>query len=212
MPQCQPFKQGAPRIVDHLCDECTAAWTLVRDLLDAAGIEYVLNPYLVRGLDYYTRTVFEFYPAAATGQQDALASGGRYDGLAAAIGQPDAPGVGFAGGLDRVIEQMTTEGEEVATAEIERMAGGEDGAVFLGCEADVGCHAVTVPCRGVGVRRCTRLTNGHSKKFENHVAMTTVFMVHYNFCRVHQTLKMTPAMAAGLTDHPWTIEDVLALM
>lgn len=113
VPQCQPFKQGAPRITEHLCDECSAAWTLVRHLLDAAGIEYVLNPYLVRGLDYYTRTVFEFYPAAATGQQDALASGGRYDGLAAAIGQPDAPGVGFAGGLDRVIEQMTSEGEEV---------------------------------------------------------------------------------------------------
>jgi histidyl-tRNA synthetase len=115
VPQCQPFKHGAPRIIDHLCDECGAAWSLVRDLLDAAGIEYVLNPYLVRGLDYYTRTVFEFYPAAATGQQDALASGGRYDGLAAAIGQPDAPGVGFAGGLDRVIEQMTSEGEEVVT-------------------------------------------------------------------------------------------------
>ena len=115
VPQCQPFKQGAPRITDHLCEECAAAWDLVKKLLDAAGIGYELNPYLVRGLDYYTRTVFEFYPANATGQQDALASGGRYDGLAATIGQPDAPGVGFAGGLDRVIEQMTSEGEEVVS-------------------------------------------------------------------------------------------------
>lgn len=81
--------------------------------MDAAGISYVHNPYLVRGLDYYTRTVFEFYPAAATGQQDALASGGRYDGLAEALGWPGKPGVGFAGGLDRVIDQMTSEGEEV---------------------------------------------------------------------------------------------------
>ena len=113
VPQCQPFKHSAPRIIDHLCDECSAAWTLVRDLLDSAGIEYVLNPYLVRGLDYYTRTVFEFYPAATTGQQDALASGGRYDGLAEALGWPSEPGVGFAGGIDRVIERMATEGEEV---------------------------------------------------------------------------------------------------
>jgi histidyl-tRNA synthetase len=111
--QCQPFKEKAPRITDNLCDECQAAWDLVRSLLDASDIEYVLNPYLVRGLDYYTRTVFEFYPAAATGQQDALASGGRYDGLAAALGWNDTPGVGFAGGLDRITELMASEGEEV---------------------------------------------------------------------------------------------------
>ena len=111
--QCQPFKAGAPRITDHLCDECSAAWAEVRLLLDAAGIEYELNPYVVRGLDYYTRTVFEFYPAGATGQQDALASGGRYDGLAEAEGWPSTPGVGFAAGLDRVTELMVVTGAEV---------------------------------------------------------------------------------------------------
>src|SRR6202140_599594 len=113
VPQCQPFKAGAPRITDHLCDECAAAWTEVRLLLDAAGIEYELNPYLVRGLDYYTRTVFEFYPEDAKGQQDALASGGRYDGLAEAEGWPSTPGVGFAGGVDRVTELMAASGAEV---------------------------------------------------------------------------------------------------
>ncbi|OLB97699.1 MAG: histidine--tRNA ligase [Actinobacteria bacterium 13_2_20CM_2_66_6] len=106
VPQCQPFKAGAPRITDFLCDECAAHWAAVRRLLDAASIEYQHNPYLVRGLDYYTRTVFEFYPGGATGQQDALASGGRYDGLAEAEGWPSTPGVGFAGGLDRVTELM----------------------------------------------------------------------------------------------------------
>ena len=114
VPQCQPFKADAPRITDHLCDECAAHWAAVRRLLDAAGIGYQHNPYLVRGLDYYTRTVFEFYPGGATGQQDALASGGRYDGLAEAEGWPSTPGVGFAGGLDRVIELMAAMGEEVA--------------------------------------------------------------------------------------------------
>ncbi|HEV2141056.1 MAG TPA: histidine--tRNA ligase, partial [Candidatus Dormibacteraeota bacterium] len=104
VPQEQPLKAGAPRITDYLCDECSAHWSSVRRLLDAAGIEYQLNPHLVRGLDYYTRTVFEFYPGGASGQQDALASGGRYDGLAQAIGGQPTPGVGFAGGIDRVTE------------------------------------------------------------------------------------------------------------
>ena len=113
--QDQPFKSAAPKITDHLCADCAAHWALVRRLLDAAGIEYEHNPYLVRGLDYYTRTVFEFYPGGARGQQDALASGGRYDGLAEAEGWPSTPGVGFAGGLDRVIELMAVNGEPVGT-------------------------------------------------------------------------------------------------
>src|SRR5713101_6510847 len=114
VPQCQPFKADAPKIVDNLCPECAEHWGEVRRLLDAAGIEYVLNPYLVRGLDYYTRTVFEFYPGGATGQQDALASGGRYDGLAEAEGWPSTPGVGFAGGIDRVVDLMAAGGQEVS--------------------------------------------------------------------------------------------------
>jgi histidyl-tRNA synthetase len=132
VPQCQPFKAAAPRITDHLCEECSAAWAAVRTLLDAAAIEYQLNPYLVRGLDYYTRTVFEFYPAGAEGQQDALASGGRYDGLAEAEGWPATPGVGFAGGMDRVTELMAASGEEVVAppgAEVVVLPDGElDGA------------------------------------------------------------------------------------
>ena len=107
-----PFKAQAPRITDHLCDECAAHWSAVRSLLDAAGIGYVLNPHLVRGLDYYTRTVFEIFPAGAAGQQDALGGGGRYDGLAEAEGWPATPAVGFASGLDRVTELMAAQGGE----------------------------------------------------------------------------------------------------
>jgi len=110
---CQPFKADAPRITDHLCDECAAHWASVRRLLDAASIEYQLNPYLVRGLDYYTRTVFEMIPTGKTGQQDSVGGGGRYDGLAAAEGWPSTPGVGFAGGLDRVVELMAEGGEAI---------------------------------------------------------------------------------------------------
>jgi len=113
VPQDQPFKANAPKITDNLCDECAAHWTGVQRLLDSAGIEYQLSPYLVRGLDYYTRTVFEIYPGGASGQQDALASGGRYDGLAEAEGWPSTPGVGFAGGIDRVVDLMGASGVEV---------------------------------------------------------------------------------------------------
>jgi histidyl-tRNA synthetase len=112
----QPLKQRAPKITEHLCADCAAHWDAVRRLLDAAAIEYVLNPYLVRGLDYYTRTVFEFYPGGSAGQQDALASGGRYDGLAEAEGWPATPGVGFAGGLDRVVDQLAARNVVVPAA------------------------------------------------------------------------------------------------
>ena len=104
IPHEQPFKAGAPKITDHLCPECAAHWAAVLRMVDAAGIEYQLNPYLVRGLDYYTRTVFELYPGGAAGQQDALGGGGRYDGLAEVEGWPRTPAVGFASGLDRVTE------------------------------------------------------------------------------------------------------------
>jgi histidyl-tRNA synthetase len=116
VPQDQPFKAKAPRITDHLCAECAAAWAAVRRLLDAAGIEYRLDPYLVRGLDYYTRTVFELFPANGGGAQDALGGGGRYDGLAQAEGWPPTPGVGFASGLDRVVELVQAAGTEVSAA------------------------------------------------------------------------------------------------
>jgi len=143
VPQCQPFKADAPKIVDNLCDECAEHWGEVRRLLDAAGIEYVLNPYLVRGLDYYTRTVFEFYPGGATGQQDAVASGGRYDGLAEDLNWPSTPGVGFAGGLDRVTELMAakTDGRPIAP-------GAE---VLVLPEGDLPVEAATVAraCRAV---------------------------------------------------------------
>jgi histidyl-tRNA synthetase len=109
-----PYKAKAPRITDHLCDECRAHWRTVQRLLEAAEIGFELNPYLVRGLDYYTRTVFEFFPGGAAGQQDALGGGGRYDGLAEAEGWPSTPAVGFASGLDRVTDLMAEKGAVVA--------------------------------------------------------------------------------------------------
>ena len=143
VPQDQPFKADAPRVTNHLCDECSAAWAAVRRLLDAAHIKYHLDPYLVRGLDYYTRTVFEFYPAGPTSAQGALAAGGRYDGLAEAEGWPSTPGVGFASGLDRVTELVAASGAEVIAAPAAEVVVLADG------DLDVAAAEVARICRAV---------------------------------------------------------------
>ena len=115
------FKDGAPRVADHLCSDCARHWELVQRSLNAAKIDYEPNPYLVRGLDYYTRTVFEFFPGGRSGQQDALGGGGRYDGLAEAEGWASTPAVGFASGLDRVTELIAATkiaGADLPAAEV----------------------------------------------------------------------------------------------
>jgi histidyl-tRNA synthetase len=109
----QELLAGAPLIDAYLCDECREAFAVVRRLLDAAGIEYTVNPRIVRGLDYYTRTAFEFWHGAIGSQQNALGGGGRYDGLAADLGWPETPGVGFAAGLDRTVAMLAEERVEV---------------------------------------------------------------------------------------------------
>jgi histidyl-tRNA synthetase len=97
---------GAPRSSDHLCDECRAHFRGVLDLLDALGVRHVVDHRLVRGLDYYTRTAFEFVIAGREGQQQALGGGGRYDGLAELLGGRSTPGIGFGIGLDRTVLAM----------------------------------------------------------------------------------------------------------
>ncbi|MEA2476050.1 MAG: histidyl-tRNA synthetase [Actinomycetota bacterium] len=94
--------EGAPLISEHLCSDCRAHFGAVTDLLDVAGVSYTLEPRLVRGLDYYTRTTFEFV-ASGLGAQDSVGGGGRYDGLAEALGGPRLPGIGFALGADRIL-------------------------------------------------------------------------------------------------------------
>jgi len=101
VPADQRFKADAPRIVDHLDAACAAAFEAVKAGLRALDIPFALNPTLVRGLDYYTRTVFEGWHESLGGAQNALVGGGRYDGLAAELGFRSTPGMGFAIGLDR---------------------------------------------------------------------------------------------------------------
>jgi histidyl-tRNA synthetase len=101
---------AAPRITDHLCVPCAEHFAAVRAHLDGMGVAYRLEPGLVRGLDYYTRTAFEFYRRGEAGQQQALGGGGRYDGLIELMGGKRTPGIGFALGLDRVILALAAAG------------------------------------------------------------------------------------------------------
>jgi histidyl-tRNA synthetase len=104
------FVLDAPVISDHLCDACATHFAAVRASLDAAGVAYEHDPRLVRGLDYYTRTAFEFAAGSLSQAQATVCAGGRYDGLAETLGGPPTPGVGFALGLDRVLLAMEGEG------------------------------------------------------------------------------------------------------
>jgi histidyl-tRNA synthetase len=101
---------AAPKSTDHLCDACRAHFRSVLDLLDALGLRHVVDHRLVRGLDYYTRTTFEFVIAGREGQQQALGGGGRYDGLAELLGGRPTPGIGFGIGLDRTVLAMEEQG------------------------------------------------------------------------------------------------------
>jgi histidyl-tRNA synthetase len=102
VPEDQPIIATLPTIKDSLDQESEKHFAAVTTALDAAGVPYELNPRLVRGLDYYTRTTFEF-THGGLGAQNALLGGGRYDGLSESIGGPKAPGIGFAMGLDRLV-------------------------------------------------------------------------------------------------------------
>jgi histidyl-tRNA synthetase len=99
---CQQIIATAPGSADHLCPECAEHFAAVRGWLDRLGFAYDMDPRLVRGLDYYTRTVFEL-ASSDLGSQDTLIGGGRYDGLVEMLGGPPTPGIGFAGGLERLV-------------------------------------------------------------------------------------------------------------
>jgi histidyl-tRNA synthetase len=114
VPEDQPIIETLPRIADYLDDASKAHFAAVLAALDACGVPYTMNPRLVRGLDYYTRTTFEF-THGDLGAQNALLGGGRYDGLSEMIGGPKAPGIGFAMGLDRLILTLQEAEKKSAT-------------------------------------------------------------------------------------------------
>ena len=147
-PEVRAQLENAPVMTDYLCAECKAHYDTVRGLLDDLGIPFTDAPRLVRGLDYYTRTTYEF-DHALLGAQSGIGGGGRYDGLSEDIGGPPLPGIGFAVGLDRIVLAM----------EAERAAAGEPAAatacqvfgVPLGAEAHADVLTLMTNLRRRGV-------------------------------------------------------------
>jgi len=112
-PGCLAIRHTAPRMVDYLCEDCRAHFDRVLALLAAEGVAPRLQPYMVRGLDYYVRTAFEIV-APGLGAQNAIGGGGRYDGLVRALGGPDIGGIGFALGMERLAMVLDAEGAAMA--------------------------------------------------------------------------------------------------
>ena len=108
-PICSAIAKGAPKTIDFLCPDCKAHFDTLTNLLDGIGIDYVVDPAIVRGLDYYTRTVFEFI-ADGIGAQSTVCGGGRYDGLVEELGGAPMPAIGFAMGITRVILALRAQG------------------------------------------------------------------------------------------------------
>ncbi len=99
---CKKITENAPKILDYLCDDCKIHFEKVKKLLTVSGVEYKINPEIVRGLDYYTRTVFEFV-SGEIGAQSTVCGGGRYDGLIKELGGSEVSGIGFAVGIERLL-------------------------------------------------------------------------------------------------------------
>ena len=109
---CKVINKDAPKILDHLCEACKTHFEEVKACLDLAGVEYEIDPRIVRGLDYYSRTVFEFV-STSIGAQGTVCGGGRYDGLIEQLGGKPTPAVGFAAGIERLLMVMEQSGVEI---------------------------------------------------------------------------------------------------
>ena len=127
-PDCHALAEGAPKTVDHLCQSCENNFAMLKQALDAMNIDYVVDSSIVRGLDYYTGTVFEFI-AEGIGAQSTVCGGGRYDGLVSSLGGPDLPGIGFGMGITRLILAM----RELGLDNIE----GEKPLIYIAALGDV---------------------------------------------------------------------------
>ena len=111
-PVCSKLAKNAPKVIDFLCDDCKEHFEGVKSHLDSAGIKYTVNPQIVRGLDYYTRTVFEFV-SGDIGAQSTVCGGGRYDGLIGQMGGKDTPALGFGMGIERLLLLLENQKTEI---------------------------------------------------------------------------------------------------
>ena len=119
--KCQPILNGAPQLINSLCEECHPHFKALLEYLDELNLEYFIDSTLVRGLDYYTKTVFEFVSSDAQSRESySLGGGGRYDGLIKLLGGQDMPGIGFGIGMERLVLEMKKMAEEKEKAQKEK--------------------------------------------------------------------------------------------
>ena len=155
----RPYLGDAPSPVDHLCEACRVHYEAVKAALDRLGVTYVEDPRLVRGLDYYTRTTFEFIGRGLDAAQNAVGGGGRYDGLAETLGGRPAPGVGFALGVDRIVLTLGEMDAPYLDAYLISETGPEDGLVVAsalrreGVRVDVDSEGRSVKAQFRAARR-----------------------------------------------------------
>lgn len=148
----QAIIDALPRIADYLDEDSKQHFAQVLAALDACGVPYTVNPRLVRGLDYYTRTAFEFTMETGLGTQNALLGGGRYDGLSETIGGPKAPGIGFAIGEDRLILTLQALAEEKQASEANKVTQKLDAYIApLGVEQNAAALALASNLRRAGL-------------------------------------------------------------
>jgi histidyl-tRNA synthetase len=143
--KCKKVNAAAPAILDYLCEDCKAHFETLKEYLDLAGIEYEIDSRIVRGLDYYTRTVFEFV-STDIGAQGTVCGGGRYDGLIEEIGGSPMPAVGFAAGIERLLLVMEATGVKIPTADAPTVyiAGMDEGCRKKAFELSVALRAAGV--------------------------------------------------------------------
>ena len=147
-PECNRIAEGAPKMLDFLCDDCKSAFEELKAYLDAMNITYIVDPDIVRGLDYYTKTAFEI-KSDKLGAQSTVCGGGRYDNLISEIGGPDTPGVGFGLGIERLLLVMEAAGIEIPKV--------ETADVFIACLGDRAKTAglsIAKDLRAKGIKTC----------------------------------------------------------
>jgi len=143
---CKSHTEAAPKPLDHLCEDCSAHFASVKSLLDLCRVEYKINPLIVRGLDYYNRTVFEVI-SNDLGAQTALGGGGRYDKLVEVMGGKPTPALGFALGVDRIVMLLQKQGETVAEHKIDLyIAGMSEQALLKSIEICNSLRAQNISC------------------------------------------------------------------
>lgn len=152
-PECHEIAKDAPVVLDYLCDDCRAHFEGLKKRLDTLNISYTVNPRIVRGLDYYVRTVFEFV-SGDLGAQSTICGGGRYDGLLGSLGGADQPGIGYAMGVERLLMVMKAQGIEIpAPASYDLYIGsmGEEASVkALGLAASLREEGFSAECDIIG--------------------------------------------------------------